>query len=552
MPNPSTDFLINIRTALEAQGIKMTDAEFSKLNETVKSSNTAVAELGTELDKTGKRGEEAHEKIHEGAHKSELDHRELRESVSAVAAQFGGLADVGLWLSPMTAALAIVLAAVERFKEVINQANEASERLAETTNAINNAGIKAFADASRSAAEAMQSLDIEQTKLNATYASGDAAMQNRIKQYGEEKDALLKVEEAKEQAFEAEIHRQVTLGQISKERGDAVISQAKLQLEAQQGANDQAKLAEEIQERQKQLAQAQRNLEGADQAAIRTAHAKEEPLAADSARSKEAASQAEKGAIDVYYGGQNEHYQNREGLQASIGKVKDTIEGNEELGQPEEALKPFREQLQTYQDALKAHDAYVENLNRDADIRKSKLTEAQARTEQANDQFRRDREINRTGTDEIDALQSKYERQAKTNAAVQAQHQATANTNAQTEAIEQRQRVQSGHGTPAEQRARAEQDAINATARERGPQANIDASQTLTKTELLESTLRGMPRSDQTQHMGEMNRLLDLMLGYLENGSVTPAMHNALAGKVNGLETMLHDLQSQSNNSRMY
>ncbi|HEX3717107.1 MAG TPA: hypothetical protein VH595_03990 [Verrucomicrobiae bacterium] len=550
----SNEYLIQIRTTLEDQGIKLTDAQFSSLSEKVKAGNAAVADLGTELDKTGKHGEEAHEKIHEGAHKSELDHRELRESVSAVAAQFGGLADVGLWLNPMTAALAAVLFLVEKFKERLNEATEAAAQLAAQTEAVNAAQMKAFADAANSAAEAMQQLDIEQEKLNTAYARGDSAMENRVKQYAAEKDAILQVEEAKEQAFEAEIRRQAALGKISKETADATISQAKLQLDAQRGASDESKLQEEITERQKQLAAARGNLQtGKDQNAIRAAEGAETPLASKAAASEESAKQAATGDIQQTYtnwrGSESTFSGNVEALKKQIAEQRQTQQEAEEQGHTVIAER-YKHDADALQDILNRQEKYIENLQKIAELDKQNLTQAKAHTEGATDQYRHDQDMDRSGQDRINTLQKQLDLLKQTHAAVQAQHQATANTNAQTEAIEQRQRVQSGHGTPAEQRAQAEQDAISSTARERGPQASLGARDAVDKASILESHMRGQSQQDEQQYMPQLHALLDRMLGYHENPSVSPAQYNELDQKIKELERKLDALESRQNTNR--
>ncbi len=125
-------FEIRIKTALDDAGIKATSDQVKNLTES--------------LDETGKKGDEAHEKITHGAHKAELGHRELREAVHAVANQFGGLADVGLWLNPMTAGLAATLFLVEKIKERFAEAKESAEQLAEQTDRFNEARMKGFAE----------------------------------------------------------------------------------------------------------------------------------------------------------------------------------------------------------------------------------------------------------------------------------------------------------------------------------------------------------------------------------------------------------------------
>jgi hypothetical protein len=548
------DFEINIKTALENAGIKATDEQMAKLTENIKTGNVAVSDLGTEFEKTGKHGEEAHEKIHEGAHKVELKEREVRESVSAVAAQFGGLADVGLWLNPMTAALATVLFLVEKFKDKINEATEAASRLAEQSEAIDAAKLKAFADAANSAAEAMQSLDIEQGKLNDAYARGDGAMENRIKQYGAEKDALLQVEEAKEEAFEAEIHRREALGKISKETGDAAIAQAKLQLDAQRGASDEAKLQDEITERKKQLSEAQGNLQsGKDQNAIRTAESAEAPLVSKSAASDEAAKAAAGGKFQQTY---TNWRGSEETFSGSVEDLKKQIQGQRQTQQEAEEqghgviAERYKHDADALQDILNRQQTYIANLQKIAELDKQKVTDAKAHTEATIDQYRHDTEQDRAGQDRIDQLQKQLDLEKRTHAQVLAQHQTAAHTNAQTEGIEAWQRVQSGHGTPAEQREQAEQDAINAAARERGPQAGLGARDAVDKANILASQMRGQSQHDQQQYLPQLHALLDRMIGYTENSNVSGGQHYELREKINEMTHRLDQLEQRQNINR--
>jgi hypothetical protein len=548
------DFQINIKTALQDAGIKATDEQIERLNQNLKIGNTAVADLGTEFEKTGEHGKEAHEKIHEGAAKVELKEREVRESVSAVAAQFGGLADVGLWLNPMTAALAAVLFLVEKFKEKINEATEAASRLAEQSEAIDAAKLKAFAESANSAAEAMQQLDIEQGKLDAAYARGDSAMDNRIKNYGAEKDALLQVEEAKEQAFEAEIRRQEALGKIGKETGDSAIAQAKLQLDSQRGASDESKLQDEITERKKQLSQAQGNLQsGKDQKAIRAAESAEAPLASKAAASDEAAKAAAGGKFQQTYtdrlGGELNFSGTVEDLKKQIQGQRQTQQAAEEQGDTV-MVEQYKHNADALQDILNRQQTYIANLQKIAELDKQKVTDAKAHTEATIDQYRHDTEQDRSGQDRIDQLQKQLDLEKRTHAQVQALHQTTANANAQTEGIDALQRVQSGHGTPqeiADAQSRATQAAA---AGERGNQANIDAANVLTKTQLLASSLRGTSVANQAPHLEEMNHLLDVIIGFVQNDSVTRSMHAALQSKANDLQRAIDELRSQVLNNR--
>ena len=119
MATDRSEYQISIKTGLDDAGLKGAKAQ--------------VEDLTDSLHETGKTAEDAHGKVSEGAHKSELSHHELKEAVHAVAQQFGGLADVGLWLNPMTAALAATLFLIDKIKERLNEAKEAVRQLAEQT-----------------------------------------------------------------------------------------------------------------------------------------------------------------------------------------------------------------------------------------------------------------------------------------------------------------------------------------------------------------------------------------------------------------------------------
>src|ERR1700733_10167487 len=94
-----TKYTIAIGTTANNAGIETTKTGLNDLGR--------AADNVTDATKTmGKAGEEAGEKTSHAAEHSEISHHELKEAVHAVSKEFGGLADVGLWLNPQLAAIA--------------------------------------------------------------------------------------------------------------------------------------------------------------------------------------------------------------------------------------------------------------------------------------------------------------------------------------------------------------------------------------------------------------------------------------------------------------
>jgi hypothetical protein len=534
MAEDRSQYRIDIKTSADVSGAE-------KQKAALKDITTAARQTGEELNQAGRQAELAHEKGGEGAHKAELKERELKESVRAVAQQFGGLADVGLWVNPMTAGLAAVLFLVDQIKEHFNSVSEAAAQLAEQADALESAKLKSFAESAKSAAEAMQALAIEQEKLNTAYAAGDSAMDNRVKQYAAEKDAVLKVAEAKEQAFEAEIHQRVVLGTITKEAGEAAIAQAKLAIDAQRGVSDQAKLQDEIAERKKQLAQARNNLLfGKDQDAIDRASGSESPLAAAAAQSEEAAKQAAQSKFDANFksilGGNEPFHGTIEDLKKLLAGERDK-QNDAETNADKAGSDLHKFNAEQLQEVLTRQQQYIANLERIAELDKQHLTQAKARTEAATEQYRHDSELDRSGADRIAALQQQLDLQKKTTEAVQAQHEAAARTNAQTGAIEQFNRL-GGNQAP------------SPFSTETGPQAIIDAREAITKARIASANLRyRKPGDASAEENAELHGLLDEIVAFSQNHSASLA---SLRGELQDQRRIIQELLSRESHSRAF
>jgi hypothetical protein len=408
-----SEFLIKIKTLLEDQGIKLTDEQFENLNKSAKKFN---------------------EDTHEGHKTLLLDHRELKESIGAIGRAFGGLADVGLWLNPITAGLAAVLAAVEAVKKQLDNAKEAAAQLADETEAINSARMRAFADAANDAASAMQSLAIEEDKLNTAYTNGNTAIENRLKLFGQEQDAQTTLDAARQQAFEAEMHREVALGRVSEERAAALISESKLKGESQRAAAESARMQAEIDQLQGRLDEGPLQY-GMDTRAVSATSAAEIPAIAQAAASKKAAEDAASGKFSSTYtdwrGGTGTFSGSVEDLKKQIREQREGQEGAEARGMPEIADK-YKHDADALQDILNRQEKYIENLGRIAQGDKEKAAAAHAQAEAAKAQYDSDQEFARTAPARLEALQKELELHKGIAAAVQAQHAQAASVEAQT------------------------------------------------------------------------------------------------------------------------
>jgi len=305
-----------------------------------------------------------------------------------------------------------------------------------------------------------------QAKLTDAYKSGDAAIENRIKLYAAEVDALIKVEDAREKAFEAEIDRQVREGKLTQAQGDAAKENARLQLDQFKGSTDQAKLQNEITERQKQLQTARKNVNsGTDQAAIDAARDAELPSAADAAdygRQAEEAAKA-KGLFRNIYG-YNKAY--------SMEDLKNELISTEENKKDAEATDDWdalhEAYLQSIKDEIKSREKNIRNLEELQTTAQQENAQRKTATEIAQKRMDHDQDIVRSGPDRINALKQQSSSQAKTDA-----------------------QVQRYNADAADARTAPPDDGIYSVALgERGAAAQIDARTTANNARLLEQQLR--------------------------------------------------------------
>jgi hypothetical protein len=426
MPVTNADYQIKIRSDLDGKGIKQAGEEFDALAKETKLANEQLAQTATTHQDVSNKAQEAGHIQQDAAKKSTLSHRELREAVGAVGRQFGGLADVGLWLNPELAALAAVLIAVEAIKRIFEQLKAPIDAANAAIQAISDAKLKAAAESARSLSSALSSIADEEDRLDAAYRTGDEAIDARIKKYDEEKSALLKLEEAKEKAYEAEIDREVALGLISKETGEALKEKARLTLDAERGATDQAKLHFEIEQRSAQLSDAQGRLNSsADLRAIGSADA----AAGQTNTRFETTAAAQKSVEEGPITANGKTYKNRKELAEAQTEAASDLQEQEERGgwasgTPEEAAivavtKQVKAQKAAIDEALRSHDAYVAELARETEQAKETNDSAKSRLDTQREQLKHDEKLNRSGPARIKSLQDQYDIQQKSNADIQ-------------------------------------------------------------------------------------------------------------------------------------
>jgi hypothetical protein len=237
------EFLIKIRTMLEDGGVKLTDEQFQKLSQSA---------------------EEAGKKIDHASHESILSHHELRETVHATAKAFGGFGEVGLLLSVPTAAVYLLLQAVELLKKHLEDQTEAAIKAAESIQKFDETKIKAAADAAKEAANAMEDYKTAQEEAVSGLAALAEAAKAESTQYLAETDAKIeaakKLNEEEEKLAEAKIQRMVDTGQISEEEGNRRKHIEQESLGASKANLDAQKERERIAEKERQLNEAKARL----------------------------------------------------------------------------------------------------------------------------------------------------------------------------------------------------------------------------------------------------------------------------------------------------
>ncbi len=253
----------------------------------------------TEHEKTGEKAVDSGHKQVEAAEKSTLSHREEREALRGVGETLGAqIPMLGLWLNQATAGLAGVLAGAELLKQGLEVMNEPLAQANALLLAIDASRLQSAAQAASAMATALGDIQDKESDMQASFARGTTALENRLKLYDAQKDAVVKVAEAQERAFEAELDHQTALNPLLKEQNDAAKERARLQLDLLRGSSDAAKLQNEIHERSLAQAQAQFNIDfGVDKNAVTGAMGKAGGTKSDADAAKAALEQYQKSGV---------------------------------------------------------------------------------------------------------------------------------------------------------------------------------------------------------------------------------------------------------------
>jgi hypothetical protein len=269
------DFQIKISTPVELEGAKALADQLEKDIGRAKALGEATEELEAKL----KRVQGAVENAAPAAHKLEIEHRELKESVRATGRAFGGLGEVGMLLSPVTAVVYGLVAAVEALKEHFTLLTEAALESAKATEEIRQGNLVALAGSAAAAAAAMNDYERQCEAAAEAEEHTNQAAQDRIALFDAETDGIKKVNEAEERLAEAEIDRDVATGKITEDEGTRRKHVEQERLGAVNAEADAQKEHKKIEEDEKTVAEARARLAGEKQARAVAMAATEKPTA---------------------------------------------------------------------------------------------------------------------------------------------------------------------------------------------------------------------------------------------------------------------------------
>ena len=214
------NFQVQITTPVQLEGAKQLADQLEKDIGKAKALGQATEELEAKL----KTVQGAVENAAPAAHKLEISHRELKESVRGAANAFGGFGEVGMLLSGPTAAVFALIQLVEVLRERFAALMEAAVQAREEMAAFDAAKIQSAADAARETADAMEAYVTAQhdatSGLAAMAAAAKAESSQRLAEIDAEIDAAKRLNEEEEKLAESRIDRMVETGQITQEEGD--------------------------------------------------------------------------------------------------------------------------------------------------------------------------------------------------------------------------------------------------------------------------------------------------------------------------------------------
>jgi hypothetical protein len=375
-----------------------------------------------ELKKLAEQAEDAHRKILDGQEKIEISHREMRESLGAVGRAFGGLADVGLWLSPVTAALAAVLAAVNFLKEHFEALNQRIREYIDTSRQIRSDHMDAVAAATREAADAMANYARQARAAVEAQNADNQAMQDRLALNDAYMDSLKKIAEAQEKAAEAQIEHDVQSGRITQQEGERRKDIARERLQWNTANLSVQQEQQRIAEHQRQLDEANARIPAEQAARDAAVAAAEHPsvTAADTKKeidrqSKILTEQNKKVADSL---AEAEQHRTPGTFAHGVDNTADLVAGKP-LGTMAKASAEAAERRAAQDQKLAdATAAYIRSLQAKQDASDRAVKDAKAEADIQNEKLEKDQEIVRTAPDRIAQEKALLDRQRQTADAV--------------------------------------------------------------------------------------------------------------------------------------
>lgn len=397
MAQSRSEFQISIKDTREGTGIADTQKGLKQLGETAQ-------ETGLLHQQSGEKAEEAGRETVKAGEKSTISHRELREAVHGVGRAFGEqIPGIGLWLNPQLAALAAVLASVEYLKKAWETLEAPALALNDALLALDASKLASAAESASALATALGEVADKASDLQASFDRGDTAMEDSIKLYGEKKDAIVKVAEAEEKAFEAELDHQSALNPARKEANDAAKEAARLALDSLRGQNDEAKLAFQIQQRENDFESARlRILGGNDRNAIIAA---EKAAAGPEAAAKRAAAELAAAQKPAPIGIEGQYqYEDIDKARKAVLGLRQAAQEDEEVGATH-AAEVFAKEARDLQAVIDQRENYVKNLQKLKDIADANAKHAGQDVANAKAQEEADQKLSIQGGARIKSLQ---------------------------------------------------------------------------------------------------------------------------------------------------
>jgi hypothetical protein len=514
-----SEFTIRIKSESDMKALDESKLKLADLGKTANDSGNVIKisskEAGDIISKMGESGKEAGEKMSHAGHEAELSHRELREAVHAVGQQFGGLADVGLWLSPQLAALAAVLFAVDKLKEHFEELVQKEIEAAKAAREFKADSIQALADASRAAATAMSDYERSATAAANAEDRTTQAMQDQLALLAARIESQKQLAEAEEKAYETEIDRKVALHEMTQDEGERAKDIARERLRNQDSELDRQREQETIAAHQRELDEARQRLPQEQRELSAAVAAEKQPGVNKANLEKELARQQkvleqQQGSLDEQIGHHNAptpldkwNRMARYGVLGQDQAVADEAKGIELQKQIVDAQEQYIESLKSL---IGGNEEAAKNAKAHADEIAKKILKAQ--------------ELDRTGDQRIDQEQQIADIHANTRAGVawnaaagEASHEAV--THAETQ-----RRILAGRGTPREIAAAGDEAITNRAAHETGPQAGLDAADAVARARTINANMQGVLRGQASPaQLQEIHSVLDQMAGFLENHS---------------------------------